>query len=329
MSEADRYEAMWAAANAYYLRGEKMEAIATHLQISRSTVSRLLQEARDTGIVDIRVRSPFDDIRRLEDDLRAAFEVNAHVVGVRADASESERLDQVAHLAAEVLAGLVSSHMTVGIAWGSTLAAVSRKLNASHTAGTVFVQLNGSGNMWTTGIAYASDILRRFGRAFTAQVQHFPVPAFFDNPATKTALWQERSTQRILDLQAKLDMIIFSVGAAQSPVPSHVYSDGYLEAKDLRALENERVVGDVATVFFREDGTSADIQLNARASGPSLHELARVRRRICVAAGEGKAEALAGALAAGLVTDLVLDEAIARALLDRASTAAERAPHES
>lgn len=317
MSEADRNEAMWAAASAYYLRGEKMETIADGMGVSRSTISRLLQEARDTGIVDIRVRSPFDEVLRLEDELRSVFGVNAHVAGVRTDASESERLDQVAQLAAEVLAGLVSSHMTVGIAWGSTLAAISRKLRATHTAGTVFVQLNGSGNMWTTGIAYASDILRRFGRAFTAQVQHFPVPAFFDNPATKTALWQERSTRRILDLQAKLDMIIFSVGSAQSPVPSHVYSEGYLETGDLLALESDRVVGDVATVFFREDGTSADIKLNARASGPGLHELARVRRRVCVASGEGKARALAGALAAGLVTDLVIDEAIARVLLSQ------------
>ncbi|MDI6023821.1 sugar-binding domain-containing protein [Leucobacter sp. UT-8R-CII-1-4] len=317
MNEPDRNEAMWAAANAYYLRGEKMEAIADSMRVSRSTVSRLLQDARDTGIVDIRVRSPFNEVARLEEALRERFGVHSHVAGVRADASEGERLDQVAQLAAEILAGLVSSHMTVGIAWGSTLAAISRKLSATHTADTVFVQLNGSGNMWTTGIAYASDILRRFGRAFTAQVQHFPVPAFFDNPATKTALWQERSTRRILDLQAKLDMIIFSVGAAQSPVPSHVYAEGYLENEDLQSLESERVVGDVATVFFREDGTSADIKLNARASGPSLHQLAHVKRRVCVAAGEGKAKALAGALAAGLVTDLVLDEAIARALLER------------
>lgn len=311
-----RDEMMWAAANAYYVRGEKMESIAATLRTSRSTVSRLLQQARDAGVVEIRVRSPFDETERLREAIRTRFGVEAHIAAARADASEGERLDQVAQLSAEVLAGLIGSHMTVGVAWGSTIAAVSRRLSPEPTTGTRFVQLNGSGNMWTTGIAYASDILRRFGRSFTAQVQHFPVPAFFDDPATKTALWRERSMRRILDLQARLDLVVFSVGSPGSQVPSHVYSGEYLEPADMAELERQGVVGDVATVFFREDGTSADIRLNARASGPDLGSLARVRRRVCIAAGEAKATALRGALAAGLVTDLVIDEALARALAD-------------
>lgn len=320
-----RDDLMLAAATAHYLHDETMESIAARLGVSRSTVSRLLSRARAQGLVEIRIRSRLDAPRVLATELGARHGITVHTAPVREDATDVERLDIVAATAAEVVGSHIGSHMTVGIAWGSTLAAVSRLLVPRPTTGTRFVQVNGSGNTRTTGLGYASDILRRFGRAFTAQVQQFPVPAFFDDPATKTALWRERSMRRILDAQAGMDAVVFSVGASGSSVPSHVYAGGYLEEADLRELEREHVVGDVATVFYRADGSSADIALNARASGPALADLARVPRRICIVSGEGKLASVRGALAAGLVTDLVIDEPSARALADGDGSAPARA----
>ena len=302
------------AATAHYLQGETMEAIAERMGVSRSTVSRLLKQARASGLVEIRIRSPLEAPRLLARQLHDRYRITTHAVSVPGDASHVERLELVAAAASDVIDAHVGSHMTIGIAWGSTLAAVSRHLRPKPTSGTLFVQLNGSGNTHTTGLGYASDLLSRFGRAFSAQAQQFPVPAFFDDPATKTALWRERSMRRILDAQARMDTVIFSVGAPGSSVPSHVYAGGYLEESDLQELIRERVVGDVATVFYRADGSSADIALNARATGPALIQLVRVPRRICVVAGESKLDSVRGALAAGLVTDLVIDEPTARAL---------------
>jgi len=49
----DREEAMLAASSMYYLQDIKMDAIASHLHMSRSSVSRLLKSARATGLVEI------------------------------------------------------------------------------------------------------------------------------------------------------------------------------------------------------------------------------------------------------------------------------------
>ena len=73
-----------------------------------------------------------------------------------------------------------------------------------------------------------------------------------------------------------MDVVLFGIGAPFAEVPSHVYSGGYLDESDLReppALSS--VVGDVATVFFREDGSTSDITLNERASGPDFARSAR------------------------------------------------------
>lgn len=303
------------AAHLYYVQERTMEAIARELDTSRSTVSRLLSHARATGIVDIRIRSPFAAPQLLEEHVAERFGVSATVVPVPDDASDVERLERVAVAAAHLLHELVQADMTVGVAWGSTTAAVSRRLVPKPVHGATFVQLNGSGNTHTTGLLYASEILSRFAGAYGGSAQQFPVPAFFDDPRTKHAMWRERSTRRILAMHAAMDLILFSTGSAGSRVPSHVYSGGYLEAQELAALEAEGVVGDVATVFFRADGSSDRIALNDRATGPHFDVLRRVPRRLCVVSGVSKVESLRGALAAGLATDLVVDEAVARALV--------------
>jgi deoxyribonucleoside regulator len=304
------------AAHLYYLQDLTMDAIAKELHTSRSSVSRLLSHARATGLVEISIHSPLDLPSRLEQEILERHEVSAHVVPVPDHASDVDRLERVALSAARILSRFIDSNQTIGVAWGSTMSAMSRHLAPKATHNSEIVQLNGAGNLRTTGILYASELLRRFGDAFGARVQQFPVPAFFDDPATKEAFWRERSTRRLLDLQAAMDVAIFGIGSPFAEVPSHVYQGGYLERADYEALSRDGVVGDVATVFYRADGSTDGIALNARATGPDFAVLRRAPRRICVVSGPAKLPGLKGALAAGLVTDLIVDEGTARGLAE-------------
>ncbi|WP_442545849.1 sugar-binding transcriptional regulator [Arthrobacter sp. KN11-1C] len=303
------------AAQMYYLQDLTMDAIARELRTSRSTVSRLLSSARESGLVQIQIRSPLDSAPELERMIRSHYGVDVHVVPVLDTLNEAETLDRVATQAARTIGPLVDSNAIIGVAWGATISAVSRHLTRKITHGSTIVQLNGAGNMQTTGITYASDIMRRFGIAYGARVEQFPVPAFFDHASTKTAMWNERSVQRVLDLQARMSIAIFGVGSVHSDYPSHVYAGGYLDETDLNLLASSDVVGDVATVFFRADGSSDGITLNERSTGPSHEQLRQVRRRICVVSGASKINGLRGALEAGLATDLILDEATAKRLV--------------
>jgi deoxyribonucleoside regulator len=302
------------AAQLYYMQDLTMGAIATELATSRSSVSRLLSFARESGLVDIQIRSPFDRGLDLEQSILSRHRVVAHVVPMPESISDVDRLERVAMTAGRLLSRFIDSSMIVGVAWGSTIGAMSRHLVKRPTHNTQVVQMNGAGNFQTTGIDYASEILHRFGEAFSAPVQQFPVPAFFDDPLTRDALWRERSTKRLLELQSRMDLAVFGLGSPFAEVPSQVYIGGYLDSDDYASLSADGAVGDVATVFFREDGSSDGIALNARASGPSVARLRRVARRVCVVSGPQKLSSLRGALAAGLITDLVLDESLAAAL---------------
>lgn len=310
------HEDLLRAASMYYLQDLTMDVIARRLGTSRSTVSRMIKRARETGVVEITLRPARTRAPGLSRSIARRHGVEAYVAPVADSASDLDRLDQVALTTARLVGAWFDSDMVLGIAWGTTLAAVGRRLNHKATRGSAVVQLNGAANTRTSGIEYASDLITGFGTAFDASVHHFPVPAFFDYPETKAAMWRERSVRRVLDAQRRADIALFGVGAVSGGLPSHVYSAGYLDAEDVALLHDEGVVGDVCTVFLRADGSWEDIALNARATGPTPAELRRLPRRVCAVAGDHKVGPLRAALAAGVVTDLVIDELTAEALMD-------------
>lgn len=312
----DRDETLLAASSMYYLQDLKMETIANRLHMSRSSVSRLLKQARASGLVEITLRPAPSRAPGIGQRISEQFGTETYVIPVTDSATIEERVEQVAMATARMVTGWFDSDMVLGVAWGTTLGAIARHLSRKPTRGSSVVQLNGAANTRTSGVEYVGSLISRFGDAFDAQVHLFPVPAFFDYAETRRAMWRERSVSRVLDVQRRADIALFSIGAVAGEVPSHVYSAGYLEPEDIATLESEGVVGDVCTVFLRADGTYEDLSLNERASGPTPAELRRVPRRVCAVAGDGKVIPLLAALRAGVITHLVIDEQTAKRLVE-------------
>lgn len=313
----ERSSQTYEAAQLYYVQELTMDAIAARLGVSRATVSRLLKNARDTGMVQIRLDDSFRTRSELEKHLGERYKVRATLVNTRADATPIAVMGQVARRAALILDSCVVDDASLGVAWGATVTEVSRHLPRRPLSGVKIVQLNGAGNAHHTGIPYLDTLLGRLVGAYDARTVHFPVPAFFDYAETKEAMWRERSVQASLRAQGKVDIAVFGIGAFGGAIPSHVYSGGYFDATEQRLLREQGVVGDMCTVLLREDGTWMDIELNQRASGPSPAELSRIPRRLCVASGVHRVAVLRGALRTGAITDLVLDEQLGRTLVDR------------
>ena len=305
------------AARMYFYQGMTTEAIAQQLNVSRSTVSRLLSYAKQNGLIDIKIIDPTEEPNRLANIIQERFQIKTvHVVPVSEVAGEVEWLQRVANYAASYLNTLFGSNMILGIAWGTTLTAVSTHLLRKTTYNAQIVQLNGAGNTRSMGIDYASQIIMRFAENYQARAHLFPVPTFFDYSETKQALWREGSIKRILDLQARADLLLYSIGAVNAGIPSHVYSGGYLKDSDYQAIEQYQIAGDIATVFFKQDGTFENIPMNRRASGPNL-EMFRKKYGVCVVSGLAKVRGLHAALSGKLMTELIVDEPTARALVEK------------
>ncbi len=310
-------ELLLRVARLYHVQAETMDSIAHQLGVSRSTVSRLLKDARELGLVRVTVVDPERPLTRLAELFRKHFHVTAHIVHVRAGASGVFRLDHVARVAAKLIDDTVQAGDTIGVAWGTTTSAIAVQLRPRDLTGVTVVGLNGGANHRTTGLPYVGSILQRFASAYRGEEQLFSLPAFFDDPLTKAAMWRERSTQHILEVRARSRVAVFGVGGLGAELQSHVYAANYLDAADLAELSRSKVVGDVCTVMLREDGSWRDIPFNERATGITPAELRAVPKRICVVSGLSKAAPVLGALRAGVMTELVIDDETARAVIRR------------
>ncbi len=316
MEDQDKSIEALKVARMYYYQNITTDAIAHELNVSRSTVSRLLTYAKSQGLISISILDPYEHPHFLEKKILDHFKIKkVHVVPVPSVAGEAEWLSRVVQYAAKYLNSIFSSDMVMGIAWGTTISGISKYLLPKTTHNSQIIQLNGAGNTQSTGIEYASEIIVRFAQNYQAAANLFPVPAFFDFAATKQAMWQERSIQRLLDLQKKADILLFSIGAVDAGVPSHVYNADYLEKSDYLEFKKLKLVGDIATVFFREDGSYHDIPMNDRTSGPDL-DLVKMKYGICVVSGFAKVRGLAAALRGRLITELIVDEPTARNLVE-------------
>jgi DNA-binding transcriptional regulator LsrR (DeoR family) len=308
-------------AKMYYYQELTTPEIARVLGLSRPKVSRLLSYAKDRGLVEVKIHDPNVQRVGLEQDIEHIFALETvQVVQTPSHFDARARLDLVAKFSARYLNNFIDDATdkatVLGLAWGTTLSAISNHLTPRACASLDIVQLNGSGNTHNISNTYASEIMVRFANNYAARVHLLPVPTFFDYPETKAALWRERSLQRITALQERSDILLFSIGAVNAGVPSKVYSSDYLSNEDWRALERQGVVGDIATVFFREDGSYRDIPINQRSSGPDLRLFQQAEHALCVVSGTGKVRGLCAALHGGYIRHLILDDVTAHALLE-------------
>lgn len=292
----------------HFIQGETMESIARRLSVSRSTVSRLIAEAKEEGLIQITIHPPQEAASEMQVRLSQMFGVRAKVVPVPFGVNETRRLNAVAQVAGIMVSDLMKPETIIGVAWGNTVAAVVDHLVPRPARGSIAVQLNGAANACTSGVPYAGSLMEAFGRAFGASAHYFAVPAFFDFAATREALWRERSIAAVRQIQQRAHVALFGIGSPTSKNLSMVYSGGYLSDEELDALRREGVVGDICTVLLRADGSWEDLEINSRASGPTPTDLRKIPRRIGVVSGSDKVVATVAALRAGLITDLIIDE---------------------
>jgi deoxyribonucleoside regulator len=301
-------------ARLYYFQAMTTAAIADELGTSRATVSRLLSYAMEHGLVEIRINDPGEQSGSLEQALKARWGLhNIQVVPVNANASAEESLRRVAAHTAAYLGTLIAPGTVLGLAWGTTVAEIGLHLVRRQVRDVDVVQLNGSGTGIDIVNTFGESLVSRFAQNYGGRAHSFPVPAFFDYADTRTALWRERSIRAIRTLQEKASINLFSIGVKETG--SYVHASGYLSKQDLQGIQKDGVVGDIATVFFRGDGSWRDVPLNARSSGPDLGRLGRAEHSICVVSGKGKVQGTRAALRGGFINELVIDEPSARLLL--------------
>ena len=111
--------------------------IATELGLTRWQVSRLIAEARETGVVRIQIVPRTARLPDLEVALQRAFGLREAVIvpGIAGAGDDSSALESVAQAAGQYLAAIKPRTTLIGVSWGRTMAAVAAWLPPNWAEG--------------------------------------------------------------------------------------------------------------------------------------------------------------------------------------------------
>ncbi|MBT9677354.1 sugar-binding transcriptional regulator [Levilactobacillus brevis] len=307
---AERLGQALTVAKMYYQAGQSQSQIAQRMGISRPTVSRLLQFAREQGLVRIQIVDPVQDVQTLERALTRAYDVEVHVVATQLT-PVNDVLTTVGEYAAHYLEQIVHEHDVIGIGWGKTIYAIGSSLQPDTLTGVEVIQLKGSVS-YSTEQTYAYESIDAFANAFHAVPQYLPLPVIFDHQQTKELVEAERHIQYLLALGEKANIAIYSVGTVRSN--ALVFQLGYLQEAEKEALQ-QQAVGDIFSRYIDEQGQIVNPELNERTIGIDLDSLKQKEHSILVAAGDAKVPAVRAALLGGYPNCLIIDQHAAAQLL--------------
>jgi DNA-binding transcriptional regulator LsrR (DeoR family) len=293
------------AAYLYYVEEQSQEAISQRLSVSRSTVSRLLSEARRSGIVRIEVVAP-PPIEGLDGQLADRLGLE----GVYLAPGIAPHDDPGPVLARATGQALRDSDLREGdavlVSWGRAMWSVSRS-DLPAIPGVVVVPALGGLNDEQPWVQ-TNEIARQLAARLQGTVLLLHAPAV-PSIELRGSLLSDDSVSLALSRWDDAPVALVGIGAwnQEEPLPPKIL------AMDSETLA--RSAGDVAGRLFDAQGAPVHYETESRLLGIDREQLSKVRRRIGIAVGIRKTTAIVAAARSGLVNVLVTDVVTASALM--------------
>lgn len=294
-------------ADRFYRAGRSQIELADELGISRFKVSRLLDKARELGIVRIEITLPDAIDGALSNDLRQMFGLKRAIV-VRTPSQEPAALrDAIGGVTAKLLPEVVRDGEVIGVASGRTLLAATKYLTPLPHADVV--TLCGISN---PSAEFSSQVIRRLADATHGTAWPIFAPFILPDPRTATSLRSEPRIKAAFDLFGLVKTALVAVGS-WLPADSQFFdlAASYGLTTDLLA---QGAIGEVCSTVFTADGTIVpgieDLTLSI-----NTDQLRAIPEVIGVAGGPHKTQAVLGAVRAGLINSLVTDTELARRMM--------------
>lgn len=301
------------AARLHYEYGLTHQDTADALGVSRVKVTRLLKQARQAGIVSIRVISTVSPFAELEDRLAAVSGLREAIIVPAADDSAATR-GMLARGAAGYLERVISDGMVVAVGLSRTIAEMPGWLASPRPSRAAFVALAGAMRTGGQGSGNPYQAADALAAAFGGSAEHLHSPVIVANRKIAEQLRTDPAIAETLARAAAADIAFVGLGGRDDRVD---FSQGvHISRQEWATLLADGMVGDIGGRFFDCHGLQLDHDLNHRVIALDLDQFAKIPVRVIAAAGTSKVDALRAALAGHLATVLVTDIDTAQALLE-------------
>ena len=299
MNNAVHYEdaLMVKAAWYYYFENMTQQAIADRLSISRMRVIKLLETARQNGVIQFRLRS--DSVGMMQQSRELMQKYHLKDVFIIPELNES-----IARAGAMYVADRLSENACINVGYGDTL---SRTLN--HLA--TMVQNPVTCISLTGGVSYYLPNGR--SNIFNARLYLMPAPLLASSHEMAAAMRAEASVSEIIRMAALSSFTLVGIGAMHETAT--IVRSGIITQNELFRLKMSGAVGDVLCHFVDENGELIPSDIEDRLISTPLEKLRAMDNVVGLAACAQKVEAIRAVLRGGYLDVLITDEPTAALLL--------------
>jgi DNA-binding transcriptional regulator LsrR (DeoR family) len=303
-------------ARQFYLEGVSKVDIADQLGISRFRVARLLDSARETGLVRIEIGLPGGILDAgLSAELCSAFGLKHAFVFNFPDDQLSLR-QQLGEAAGQVLMDLIKPGDILGLTWSRTLSGLAAALTQLPPC--PIVQMTGA--VPPPDGRDLLELVRSVARVSGGPAHVFYAPMLLDDAQTAAAIRRQGDIADAFGLVPKVTMAVVAIGAWAAGLSTIYDAVTPAEREAMAALG---VGAELAGVFISTDGRLVTTPLDSRMIVTPGPLLAQVPFVLAVAYDPAKSAAVRAAIRGGLVHGLVTHTSLARALLSRPAAAAD------
>ncbi|MGH3503421.1 MAG: sugar-binding transcriptional regulator [Nocardioidaceae bacterium] len=293
----------------HYLEGRSKVEIADRLGLSRFKVARILDEARELGLVEVSIRLPAHIDADLSTAVREEFGLHRAIVVEHPGADPGRARNDLGHVAADLLTELVGAKDVLGLTCSRTVAATTQALHA--LAGCRVVQLTGTLAGPDLEVGSVESVRRA---AVVGGGKAYPIyaPMILPDAATVRALSGQPGIGQAVEQFDQVSIAVIAIGAWGSEL-STVWQTVTRQART--AASKAGAVGEIGGRLFDAAGRPVQTPIEERVLGATLAQLSAIPEVVGLAYDERRAAAVHATLTGGIIDTLVCDASLGRALL--------------
>ncbi len=298
-------------ARRYFLDNRSKIEIADEFAISRFKVARLLDMARDNGIVTITITGPGALDTELSEAIRRRFGLRHAIVVSTSPGDDARIRQQLGQVAAELLTEIATPADVLGLGWARAVLAMAPHLRDLSLTGVV--QLTGALTRPDVDVS-ATELVRDIARRTRSEPSVFYAPMIVSDAAAAKALTRQQQLIDTFARVARVTKAVVGIGGWHPPA-STLYDALSPRERDL--MRHQGVHADLSGVLLDATGAAVATPLSKRIIAISARQLHQIPMVIGIAYGSPKVPAVRAALNGGYLQGLVTNTTLAERLLSQ------------
>jgi len=298
------YDLIIKVSKLYYNENLNIKEISKKLKISRFIISRILQSARNLGIVKINIIIPHESHVDLENEFEQKYNLKRAVIINNEGLSENELKEKIGFYASGLLQQIISDNDVIGVSWGTTVKTILNYLPPVINQNVKIVQISSGSNLANVDII-CHQLTQELAVKFNSTPYLLFAPETVKNEELKNLLIEDKIIKRVFETFSDINIVIFGIGAVTPDYLKMIIDNEQLSPEEFKFLIEKNAVADIFSHFINSDGEL--LSDTAKIISMPVENLKKIPYSIALAGGKDKAQAILSAIKGGFVNTLVTD----------------------